>query len=125
MEQSNGGLIKELALPLYNAKFWMQLLGVVMILVGVMYGITIIGLIIAWLPIWIGVLLFQSASAIDKAFNTEDKDAAVRAFEKLKVYFIINGVMMLIGIIMAVIGMLMGGFGIMSAMSGMEGMQGM
>ena len=125
MEESNGGLIKELALPLYNAKFWMQLMGVVMIIYGIMIGITIVGLIIAWLPIWIGVLLFQSASAIDKAFNMEDKDAALRSFEKLKVYFIINGVLLLIGIILGILGVFMGGLGMMGAMSGMEGMQGM
>lgn len=125
MEQSNGGLIKEIALPLYNAKFWMKLMGVVMILAGVLYAISIVGLIVAWLPIWIGVLLFQSAGAIDVAYNTEDKAAAIRAFEKLKVYFIINGVLLLISIAFVVIAMLMGGLGMMAGLSGMEGMSGM
>ena len=40
--------------PLHRAKFWMQLLGVVMILYGVLIALSIVGLIVAWIPIWAG-----------------------------------------------------------------------
>ena len=111
--------VKEISLPLFNAKFWMKLMGVFMIIYGVLVALTIIGILIAWLPIWIGVLLFQSANAIDAAYTQGDQEAAVRAMDKLKVYFIINGVLLLIGIILGVIGFMMGG---MAAFMGMQGM---
>lgn len=115
-------IIKDICLPLFNAKFWMKLIGVVMIIYGVLVALSIIGLLIAWLPIWIGVLLFQSANAIDAAYNQADQAAAVRAMDRLKVYFIINGVLMLIMIILGVLGFLFGG---MAAIMGMQNMGGM
>lgn len=121
-DQVSKSSVRDIALPLYNAKFWMQLMGVVMIIYGAIIAITIVGLIIAWLPIWVGVLLFQSASAINVAYNTDDRDAAIRSMEKLKMYFIINGVLMLIGIVLGVVGGFLGGMGAFMGMQQMGGM---
>jgi len=124
-DMNSNAVVKDVMLPLYNAKFWMKLIGVVMIIYGVLIAITIIGLIIAWLPIWIGVLLFQSAGALEVAYSQGDSDAAVRAMDKLKVYFIINGVLLLIGIIFGIAGVFLGGMGAIMGMQGMGGMGGM
>lgn len=124
-DMNTEGVVKELTLPLFNARFWMKLMGVVMIVYGVLVALSIVGLIIAWLPIWIGVLLFQSAGALESAFQTGDRDAAIRGFEKLKLYFVINGVLMLIGVILAVIVFMMVGVaGLMGMDAAMQGMGG-
>jgi len=47
-------MIQQMADPLARAKGWMQLLAIVTILYGVLAALTIVGLIIAWLPIWVG-----------------------------------------------------------------------
>ena len=52
-DQSN--LIKEVSFPIYQSRGWMKLIGVLLIIGGVLYTLTIIGIIIAWLPIWMGV----------------------------------------------------------------------
>ena len=93
------GLVKELSVPLYNCKGWMKLVGVMSIIYGVMTVLTIIGILFAWLPIWIGVLLFQSANAIGQAYETDSKAAMARSLSKLKTYFIIMGILTLIGIV--------------------------
>lgn len=115
-DMNTGSAVKDICLPLFNAKFWMKLMGVVMIIYGVLIALSIIGLLIAWLPIWIGVLLFQAANGIDAGYVQGDQEAAIRGMEKLKLYFIINGVLLLIGIAFAVIAMMFGG---MAAMMGM------
>lgn len=120
-EMNPNAVVKDITLPLYNAKFWMKLIGVAMIIYGVLAAITIVGLIIAWLPIWIGVLLFQSAGALETAFSQGDAEAAIRAMDKLKVYFIINGVLLLIGILLGIAGVFLGGMGAMMGMQGMGG----
>ena len=43
--------------PLHDAAGWMKLIGTLAIIQGVLLALTIVGLIIAWLPIWLGVLL--------------------------------------------------------------------
>jgi len=103
--------------PLYRGKFWMQLLGVVSILYGVLLAITIVGLIVAWIPIWAGVVLMQAAGASSRAFESGDAVEMTRAMAKLKTYFTIFGVLMLIGIILTVVGMI---FGIGAGLMGLE-----
>ena len=119
--QNNNSLVQDLSLPLAQSKGWMKLLGVMMIIYGILIAISVVGLIIAWIPVWIGVLLFQAASAVEQAQLGGDADAMLRAMGKLKTYFTISGVLMLIGIIVGVVGFLMGVFGVMTGFEGMPG----
>lgn len=96
------GVIRELSVPLYQCKGWMKLVGVMSIIGGALQVLTIIGIIIAWLPIWTGILLFQSATAITQAYEGDNQAEMTRALFKLKTYFIIMGVLTLIGIIIGV-----------------------
>jgi len=93
------GIIREVSFPLYGCKGWMKFLGVMSIIGGALQALSIFGIIIAWLPIWTGILLFQSASAIQQAHEADSKDAMRRSLSKLKTYFIITGVLTLILII--------------------------
>jgi len=93
------GVVRELSIPLYQCKGWIKLVGVMFIIGGALYALTIIGVIIAWLPIWQGILLLQSAGAAEQAYQSGNRNAMIRSLSKLKTYFIIMGVLTLIGII--------------------------
>jgi hypothetical protein len=105
--------------PLHRGKFWMQLLAVVSILYGVLLALTIVGLIVAWIPIWAGVVLMQAAGASSRAFQSGDALEMKHAMGKLKTYFTIFGVLMLISIILMVVSLI---FGIGAGLVGMESM---
>ena len=96
-------LVREVSAPLFAAKGWMKFLGVLMIIYGVFAAITVVGLVICWLPIWIGVLLFQTASTVEAAQASGSKMELYGAMSKLKTYFTIYGVLALIGIIAGLI----------------------
>jgi len=113
------GLIQELSLPIFQSKGWLKLLGVVMILQGILTAITIIGIVICWLPIWLGVLLFQAAGAIESAMVSGRKEQLLLSLSKIKLYFMINGILMLIFIIFMVIMVLFSGGAIFSLMNHM------
>jgi len=119
---SDDAAVKELSQPLVDAKFWMKLSGVMAIIYGVLTAITIVGLIVAWLPIWLGILMFQSASAAERAQASGDKQALLHSLRKIKTYFVILGILTLIGLVVMVIGMIFGGMGIMGQLGGMGGM---
>ena len=112
-------MIQQLADPLARSKGWMQLLAVLSILYGVLVALSIVGLIIAWLPIWVGVVLWQAAGAADEAQRTGDEQAMRRALEKIKLYFTIMGVLIVISIILMVVAMF---GGMMAGIMGMAGM---
>lgn len=104
----NDILIKNASQPLYSAKGWLKFLGVMMILGGVFTALTIVGLIVAWIPIWQGVLLFQAANAIDKAYTLGNAAELVKAQQKVKTYFMIMAILMLLGAIFYGFGLFVG-----------------
>ena len=111
-------LVREFSLPMYQAKGWLRLLGIVMIVQGIISALTIVGIIIAWLPIWLGVLLFQAAGAAEGAQMAGSKQQLMESLWKLKTYFVINGVMMLIVLAIIVFSMFTAGIGIFSTLMG-------
>lgn len=100
MEQK---VVREVSLPLFSSKGWIKFLGILMIIYGVFVAMTLVGIIIAWLPIWLGVLLNQTANRIEQAQISGDVAAMVKSQNSLNTYFTVYGVLALIGIIGAVI----------------------
>ena len=100
-------IIREVSAPLYSAKGWMKFLGILMIIYGAMLAITIVGLLVCWLPIWVGVLLFQSATAVEAAQAGGNKMELYGALSKLRTYFTIYGVLTLISLIVGIITVLL------------------
>jgi hypothetical protein len=95
----NEAIIKDASQPLYESRNWLKLLGIVTIIQGALAALTLVGIIVAWLPIWMGILLIQAANGADLAGQTGVSSELKKALGSLKTYFIINGVMVLIGLI--------------------------
>jgi hypothetical protein len=91
-------VIQQLSMPIYQARGWLKFLGVMTIIGGIPSVFVLVGI----LQIWIGILLFQAGSSIDSAGQFGDRFAFLRSLGNLKTYFVIQGVLTLIGIIVAV-----------------------
>lgn len=111
--------VRAIVRPLTDGKFWMKLLGVMMIISGGLQVLSIIGILWAWVPIWLGVLLFQSAGAAAEASATGDVAAATRATDKLRLFFMIQGILMLIALVVVGLMFLLGGFAMLAGLAGM------
>ena len=83
-------------MPLANAKGWMKLIGIVQMVVGAMYCITIVGIVIAWLPIWTGWLLTKASASLE---NPQSPEQVNDAMTKLGTVFTIAGVLTVISLI--------------------------
>lgn len=93
--------IQQLSAPIYQARGWLKLIGVLSIVGGAAQALSIVGIVVAWLPIWLGVLLYQAASSIESAAQSGDRFAFLRSMNNLKMYFVIQGVLTLLGILVA------------------------
>ncbi|MGI9610326.1 MAG: DUF5362 family protein, partial [Acidimicrobiia bacterium] len=82
--------------PLSESAGWMKLIGTLAIVYGVILAITIIGLLIAWLPIWMGVLLNRAAREAQEAAANGDEASAVTATSSLKTIFQVQGIIILV-----------------------------
>lgn len=113
--------LRDIIEPLYRSRFWMQLLGIMLILTGVLTAISIVGLVVAWIPVWAGVALFQAAGAAKRGYENHSEDDIKQTMGKLRTYFLISGIMTLLYVLFMIAGML---FGLGGAMMGMDGMGG-
>ena len=95
-------MVQQLSMPIYQARGWLKFLGILSIISGVGSALSIVGILFAWLPIWMGVLMFQAGSSIESAGQFGDKFAFLRSMGNLKTYFVLQGVLTLLGIIFAV-----------------------
>ena len=98
-EQVVGSIANEIA----RAKGWIKFIGIVMIIGGAINALTIVGIVFAWLPIWMGVLLTQVAGAGQKFIDERDMNALQQIIAKLRVFFLIQGIAIIVGIILAIV----------------------
>jgi hypothetical protein len=101
--QQDSHIIQELSSPIYQARGWLKFLGVLSIISGIGQALSIVGIIYAWLPIWMGVLLYQAGSSAEAAATLGDRFAFMNSLGSLKTYFVIQGVMAMIGIIVTLL----------------------
>ncbi len=88
--------------PLAAAGGWMKMIAVLCFIGGALNVLSIWGIVIAWLPIWQGVLLWKAAGRAQAALMDGSEMTAEAATKSLKTYFTLMGVMVLLSIIAAV-----------------------
>jgi flagellar biosynthesis protein FlhB len=96
-------LITEISYPLFHSRSWIKLIGIVGIVYGLFMAISIVGIVFAWLPIWIGVLLFQAGNKISAAYNAGDKMSLIKVQKNLANCFTIYGVIVLVSLIFGLV----------------------
>ena len=63
------------------------------------WALTRTGIIVAWVPLWAGIVLYQSASRLKRAHGSESKEQLILSLGKLRSYFKI----MAIGLVVAIL----------------------
>ncbi|MDH5823033.1 DUF5362 family protein [Luteimonas sp. RD2P54] len=116
--QTDSNAVGAVMAPLVNGKLWLKLLGVVMIISGALQVLTIVGILWAWIPIWLGVLLFQAAAAAEQAVSSGDAATAARATDKLRLFFMIQGIMLLVALLAMGAMFALGGFAMLAGLAG-------
>ncbi|MBS4057820.1 MAG: hypothetical protein KGZ82_10930 [Bacteroidales bacterium] len=106
-------LVREISQPLSQAAGWIKIMGIVLIIYGSLLGLTIIGLLIAWLPFWLGLVLLKAGNNAKRAFHEGDKGSLIQSLLNLNTYFTINAMLIILGlamVILAIIILLVTGF---------------
>ncbi len=95
--------IERLKRAVNGMKGWMKFLGILGIIGGALGVLSIVGIIFGALQIWLGVLLVQAANRAGEFVATGSESALAEWAEKLKTYFLVMGILTLIGLIFAVL----------------------
>lgn len=83
--------INSLIFPLYQSLFWLRLFAACLIFYGALITVTGIGVLVAWIPIWIGILLLLAAKAISLAYKENDEQAFMQFMSRMKTIFTLLG----------------------------------
>ncbi|MEJ2049764.1 MAG: DUF5362 family protein [Calditrichota bacterium] len=100
------GILNQIQGVSNNMTGWLKFLGIINIIQGAITIISTIGIgiIIAWLPIWLGILLLQAGSKITAARFSNNQAELITMMDKLRLYFIIQGVLIIVILALAIIG---------------------
>jgi len=95
-------------------KGWLKFLGIMCIIGGVLQALSIVGILWAWLPIWMGVILNQAGGRAQDYLDRGDSAAMAGFLGKVKTFFVMTGIVMIVslalGVIAAVVGLAFGIF---------------
>ncbi|UCG78887.1 MAG: DUF5362 domain-containing protein [Nitrospirota bacterium] len=106
MQEQAMSQLRKISDPLYKVKGWIKFAGIMTIISGALQILSIWGILIAWLPIWMGVLLVSSSNLLTKAYESESDEDMVMSFGKLGTYFKIFGIFMVVLIAVMILGIL-------------------
>jgi hypothetical protein len=98
-------LVKRLASVLAASSVWMKLFALVMILeaVGITFSTFGVGLILAWIPLWLGILLWTSANRASAALASGSERDLQECLDRLRFYFKLNGILIIIAFAVVVV----------------------
>jgi hypothetical protein len=82
---------------------WMKFMGIMTIIAGCLQVLTIFGIVIAWLPIWMGVVLTKAGSKAGEYADKGDFASLDGLTGQLKTYFTISGILIIVSFAMAII----------------------
>lgn len=92
----------KIALPLYESRLWIRLFAACLIFYGALITVTGVGVLVAWLPMWIGILLLLVSNTIKTAYEKNDEQALMRSLTRLKTIFTILGLSSIVLIISSI-----------------------
>ncbi len=94
-------IVRDVCLPLSTMTGWLRWLGIAFIAQGMLSALTVLGLLVAWLPIWAGVLMVKASGSLRKAHESEDETVIELAFTKLRSCVLVQGMLMLVSVSIA------------------------
>ena len=94
---------RDLLAPLVRNSGWIKFLGIAAIVYGVILILSIFGIILAWLPLWMGVLLFQASQALESYHRYDIDDEATKAVSKITLFLKIAAIATAIGLALSIL----------------------
>jgi len=101
---SNQELVQELAARFAGAHFWLKFLAVLQFAYAALYVVVSfgLGLVFAWIPIWLSILMWKAANRNKEALMTGNAGSLSDALGSLKTIAMLIGILTMVGIILTI-----------------------
>jgi len=111
-------VIQEIKHIAMDTSGWLKFIGIFFIIYGALICLTIIGIIVAWLPIWMGILLYSAGKKANDAQYTNNPMHLIDMMKKFKTFFIMQGILLIIGLVGIILAIILVGAGLFTAYRG-------
>ena len=101
--QSSTDPMQKIRYSIEKTQGWLKFLGILSIVGGALYALTLVGILVAWLPIWLGIIMTQAGSKGKDYAERGTVEDLVEYNDKLRNYFTIYGILAIIGLIAGVL----------------------
>ncbi len=96
-------VLETIGIEWHKAKGWMKFLGIMSIIYGAIYCLTIVGITIGWFPIWMGILLHKAGNLAEDFAKTKDPESIRALSAKLRVVFTATGIFTIVSVVLSII----------------------
>ncbi|MEL6181019.1 MAG: DUF5362 family protein [Myxococcota bacterium] len=102
-----------------SLQFWLKFFGVFNMLAGGFYCLSIVGILVGWIPILIGYLLYTSGDSMERFAANNDIMALEESISSMRLFWMASGILtiasMVIGLLSFVVVALIWGAAIVAA----------
>jgi hypothetical protein len=99
---------------------WIKFLAIVWIISGGFYALTIVGIIIAWILIWIGIILLKVSNSCGEVAGGKGESLG-DMFASLKTFFLLTGIFTIITMALSAIWFIIFGIAMIGGILGETG----
>jgi hypothetical protein len=93
-------------LEINKGRGWLKFLGIIAIISGAINVLTVVGIIYAWIPIWIGVIMLQASNRGQEFINSKDPEKLNQYLERVSFFYKLSGIMVIVSIALTIIFMI-------------------
>jgi len=86
--------------PLFEVRGWIRFLAWASIVGGVLQCLSIVGILIGWVPIWIGVLLLRTAEGVEQGTYARDGGRLREGMAQLATAVRVQTVLVVLGVVL-------------------------
>ncbi len=90
-------------LEINKGKSWLKFLGIIAIISGAINVLTVVGIIYAWIPIWIGAIMLQASNRGQEFINSKDPEKLNQYLERVSFFYKLSGIMVIVSIVLNII----------------------
>lgn len=85
---------------------WAKFVGIMFLITGCLQVLTVFGIVIAWVPIWMGVALLQAGAKAGEYAEKGDFASLEGLTGQLKTYFTITGIYFIVAFAVVIVAMI-------------------
>ena len=86
-----------------SLQFWLKFFGVFNMIMGGLYCLTIAGILIGWVPILIGYVLYKSGDGMERFASSNDAMALEESIGSMRLFWMISGIMTIVSFVMGIL----------------------